>query len=147
MFCNSACGPSRRYTRTANLHHTHLLTITPFSPLNSHLPDSPPACLPARQSACLQSCSRATRAMRCIHALACIHATLGAYLQPCTHTRSLACVYAVAQFLHAYVQPCMDTCNLLSTLPILHVHEPSLCSVADSGSNIRRSTCDEPSYT
>ena len=85
--------------------------------------------------------------MRCIHALACIHATWDAYLQPCTHTRSLACVYVVAQFLHAYVQPCMYTRNLSGTLPLLHVHEPSLCSMAHSGSNIRRSTCDEPRYT
>ena len=35
VFCNSACGPSRRYTRTANLHHTHWLTIAPFSPLHA----------------------------------------------------------------------------------------------------------------
>ena len=62
----------------------------------------------------------------------------------CVHTCDPACVLAA---LHAHALSCMRVCgrtilackcaalhvhlHLSSTLPLLHVHEPSLCSVAD----------------
>ena len=57
------------------------------------------------------------------------------------------CVQSCSSCNMLHTCSCVYTRNLSGTLPLLHVHAPSLCSMADSGSNIRRSTCDEPRYT